>query len=188
MMNENLKSYSQKVFGKTQADWSALGNHFDMLVSKRDGKDFATFQGEDPDKSKFGMWDNEAVTAGASMFSSHKMKVTNHQHPDHEKALKLHVEKFGNDDELALSHFIGYARKTMGAEKRHIPNQAYQNSLFKNLNFPTPEDQAFGNKLKNLLEKKWAAFGYDGDSDFIDSFIKDHPFSKDPRNLNFKTA
>jgi hypothetical protein len=185
---QKIQDYSQKKFGYRAKDWTDLGTFFDKLKSDRKGKTFAQMQAEDPDKSKFANYDNAAVTAGGALFSEHKTKVSNYQAKGHEQALKLHAEKFGNSDELALAHFISYCRKTMGAEKRFIPNMAYENSLFQNLSFSTTEDQNFGDKLRGLLRKKWDAFGDQGDGEFIENFIQDHPFSKDPRTINFKTA
>ncbi|MCA2854708.1 MAG: hypothetical protein IM572_06285 [Chitinophagaceae bacterium] len=183
-----IENYSKKAFGFHAKDWSILGSCFDKLKSERKGKTFAQIQAEDPDQAKFQNWDSAAVKAGSALFSEHKAKVSNYQLPGHEQALKLHTEKFGSSDELALAHFISYCRKTMGAEKRFIPNVAYENSLFQNLTFPTSEDQNLGNKLRGILRKKWDAFGDQGDGEFIENFIQDHPFSKDPRGPNFKTA
>lgn len=186
---ENGKQFAKARLGINANNWTEIGQHFDKVKEKRDGKDIATHQMQDPNQEKFAQWDNESVTAGSSMFSAHKSKVKNPSHPDHEKALKLQMGKFNNDDNVALAYFVDYARKTMGAEKRHIPNMAYQNNLFKNMSFITPDDQAFGHKLKMMLEKKWDAMGYQHDSEFVDAFVKDHPFSNgDPRTLNFSTA
>jgi hypothetical protein len=183
---KHCKDYFEARHKTTVSDWTAGNRFFDSIKEKRDGKNLAEWQNTQP-QEQFRIYDNEAVTAGASMFSAHQSKKQNPNHPEHEKALKLDAEKFNNDPNVALYYFTDYARKTMGAQKRHIPNMAYENSLFSKMSFVTPDDNAFGYKLRIALNKKWDAVGYDFDDEFIEAFINDHPFSKDPRNQGFTT-